>query len=77
MRNQRGFPIWYRRGEKDQEKIEHHKTLRARSLFITCGGGGGGGGGVVDHMEDQIVLTGNGRGISRRQWSIKYSIKVD
>ena len=32
---------------------------------------------MVDHMEDQMVFTGNGRGISRRQWSIKYSIKGD
>ena len=28
-------------------------------------------------MEDQMVFTGNGRGISRHQWSIKYSIKGD
>ena len=28
-------------------------------------------------MEDQMVFTGNRRGISRRQWSIKYSIKGD
>ena len=72
MRNQRGFPVWYRRSEKDQEKIEHHKTLRDQIIIYHLRGGGGE---LVDHMEDQMIHgERKGNQSSPMEYKVQYKL---